>query len=180
MQHVGTQEIATRRLLLRRFALQDAEAMYTTWGNDPEVARWMRWAPHANVQATREYLQSVVASYQDPATYHWAIQRKEDGALLGSLGILFGAEKGEEATWQPGYCIGQAHWGRGYTAEALAAALEFFTHNTGERHLRCCHAVGNPASGRVMEKAGFVYHHDGVYEKPGGIVVQAKYYEYHP
>lgn len=37
MNHIGTREIATERLTLRRFEIEDAENMFYNWANDPEV-----------------------------------------------------------------------------------------------------------------------------------------------
>ncbi len=176
MQQVGTAEIETRRLLLRRFTTADAEEMYGNWATDPEVTRWMRWQPHQSVQETRGLLEEWVREYARQDYYHWAIVRKKDGALIGSIGILSAAEPDAPAEYEPGYCIGQAFWGRGYTTEALQAVVAYFFHKAGAKTLSCCHAVGNPASGRVMQKAGFRYLRDGVYHKPDGSEVAAKYY----
>ena len=37
MNDIGTREIATERLTLRRFEIEDAENMFYNWANDPEV-----------------------------------------------------------------------------------------------------------------------------------------------
>ena len=39
MKHCGTQRMETKRLLLRRFSIQDADAMYRNWASDPEVTK---------------------------------------------------------------------------------------------------------------------------------------------
>lgn len=39
MNHIGTQTIETRRLVLRRFTVADAQAMFDNWANDPEVTK---------------------------------------------------------------------------------------------------------------------------------------------
>ena len=52
MRHVGTQNIETPRLLLRRLAPADAPAMYRNWACDPAVTRYLRWEPHKNVDET--------------------------------------------------------------------------------------------------------------------------------
>lgn len=36
MKHCGTQTIETKRILLRRFSEDDAEAMYQNWASDPD------------------------------------------------------------------------------------------------------------------------------------------------
>ena len=37
MKHCGTQRLETDRLILRRFVIEDAEAMYQNWASDDEV-----------------------------------------------------------------------------------------------------------------------------------------------
>ena len=56
MQHVGTQQLITERLVLRRFSVQDAPAMYTNWASDPQVAKFMTWPPHTSPDDTRQIL----------------------------------------------------------------------------------------------------------------------------
>ena len=67
-------------------------------------------------------------------------------------------------------------WGKGFTTEALQAVVDFWFRQVGGTFLTCCHAVQNPASGRVMEKAGFVYHHNDVYHKFDGTPVECRCY----
>ena len=43
MEHKGTAVIAAKRLLLRRFVIEDAEAMFHNWASDEEVCKmWIR------------------------------------------------------------------------------------------------------------------------------------------
>ena len=46
MNHIGTREIATERLTLRRFEIEDAENMFYNWANDPEVTKYLTWPAH--------------------------------------------------------------------------------------------------------------------------------------
>ena len=71
---------------------------------------------------------------------------------------------------------GKAWWNKGFTTEALRAVVEYWFKNTNSNWLACCHAAANPASGRVMQKAGFVYHHDAEYHKFDGTPVSCKCY----
>lgn len=176
----GTVTLTTPRLVLRPFTLEDAEAMYHTWAKDPEVTRWMRWQPHKSIDETSAVLADWVKSYRSGDTYLWAITLKDSHQLMGSLGIFNGEDSRFPGHKQPAYCIGKAYWGKGYTAEALTAALKHFIAATGCTSLYCSHAVGNPASGRVMEKAGFVYHCEGSYLTFSGQAVPARQYLYQP
>lgn len=78
--------------------------------------------------------------------------------------------------WEVGYCIGRAWWGKGCTTEALKALVEYWFKNTDSNWLACSHAVENPASGKVMMKAGFVYDHEAVYHKFDGTAIPCKCY----
>ena len=40
MKHCGTQTIENKRILLRRFSEDDAEAMYQIWASDPDVTQF--------------------------------------------------------------------------------------------------------------------------------------------
>ena len=43
MEHKGTREIETARLLLRPFRAEDGDAMFRNWTADPEVTRFLTW-----------------------------------------------------------------------------------------------------------------------------------------
>ena len=190
MRHVGTQEIETPRLLLRRLVPADAPAMYRNWANDPAVTRYLRWEPHKNEDETFALLAAWAELYQNPDYYQWAMVEKATGEVFGSMSLFDDAlgEPGAAAGWQtrgldtsqgvwePGYCIGRAWWGKGYTTEALNAVVDYWFTRTDSTWLACCHAVENPASGRVMQKAGFVYHHDDTYHKFDGTPVPCRAY----
>ena len=64
----------------------------------------------------------------------------------------------------------------GCTTEALKALVEYWFKNTDSNWLACSHAVENPASGKVMMKAGFVYDHEAVYHKFDGTAIPCKCY----
>ena len=179
MKHGGTKPIETARLRLRRFRAEDAAAIFENWATDPEVTRFLRWEPHRDVRETETVLNQWVEGYQKEDTYHWAIERREDGVLMGANGVFYATEPEDPKGWAPAYCIGRAFWNRGYVSEALAAVLEYFTEVTGEQTLYCCHAMDNGASGRVLEHNGFVYTHEGAYHRFDGSAVPARYYVYH-
>ena len=55
---MNTPILETKRLLLRPMKASDAEEVFRNWTSDPEVAKFMRWSTHENVEVTREWLQS--------------------------------------------------------------------------------------------------------------------------
>lgn len=61
-------------------------------------------------------------------------------------------ERGEA---EIGYWIGRPFWGRGYASEAVRLVVAFAFEDLGLRRLYAHVLAHNPASGRVLEKAGF-------------------------
>jgi [ribosomal protein S5]-alanine N-acetyltransferase len=151
LTHKGTQTIETNRLILRRFELTDAEAVFNNWANDSEVCKFMRWKVHENVDVTRKIIEEWFNGYKSDRTYHWGIQLK-DGELIGSLGAVYIDDNDQKA--EMGYCIGRAFWGNGYTAEAVRAIIKYMFFDVGLNRIEAYHSVNNMPSGRVMEKAG--------------------------
>ncbi|ADN02712.1 GNAT family N-acetyltransferase [Spirochaeta thermophila] len=150
----GTVPLTTERLLLRRFTLEDAPAVYETWARDPEVTRFLTWSPHASVEKTRSFLEEAVRGYERDDQLMWAIVLKEPGSLIGSIGAR--VERAHRRA-EIGYCLGRAFWNRGYMTEALREVVRFLFDEVGVVRVQALHFVGNPASGRVMEKAGMRY-----------------------
>ena len=69
--------------------------------------------------------------------------------LIGSVGLA----RGDEGV-ELGYWISRDHWGRGYATEATRAVLGL-AKVLGHRRISAGHFLDNPASGRVLRKAGF-------------------------
>ena len=142
MKAIGTQMLQTERLILRRFVESDAEAMFQNWASSAENLTYVTWDPHPDVEVTRNSIRNWVASYVNPNYYKWAICLKENPEeVIGDISIV----------------AGKKYWGRGMMTEALKAVLDFCFTQAGFQKVRARYASLNPASGRVMEKAGMSY-----------------------
>ena len=62
LNHVGTQQLETDRLILRRHKMTDADDMYRNWVTDPEVCRFWQWKPHKNIDETKALLAGWIDS----------------------------------------------------------------------------------------------------------------------
>ena len=156
MEAIGTQMLQTERLILRRFVESDAEAMFQNWASSPENLTYVTWDPHSDVEVTRNSIRNWVASYTNPNYYKWAICLKENPEhVIGDISIV---EMDEiDSSCEIGYILGKNYWGRGMMTEALKAVLDFCFTQAGFQKVRARYASLNPASGRVMEKAGMSY-----------------------
>ena len=152
MNQAGTQRLETHRLILRRFRIEDAEDMFRNWASDPEVTKYLTWPAHPNIDVTRMVLGDWIARYDDGRFYNWAIEMKDIGSVIGNISVV----RLEEAIGETeiGYCLGQDFRGRGIMPEALRAVLDYLFDTAGAERIMAGHDTENPASGRVMEKAG--------------------------
>lgn len=159
MKHLGTKELQTDRLLLRRFHLGDAQAMYHNWAGDPDVTRFLSWPTHQNAEISERVLEDWISHYSEADYYQWAVVLKEYGNLpIGSIGVVNSNEKIEMV--EVGYCIGKKWWNQGVTSEALSAVIRFFLNEVGINRVESRHDTNNANSGKVMLKCGMK--HEGI------------------
>ncbi|NLP47365.1 MAG: GNAT family N-acetyltransferase [Clostridiales bacterium] len=150
LKHKGSQVIKTERLILRPFRLDDAYKMHHNWAKDPEVTRYLTWQAHKNINETARILGAWLAAYTADNYYHWAIEHK--GEPIGGISLADISDRDGNA--KIGYCLGRAYWNKGFMSEALEAVLDFLFSRVSFKKLSAFHDIENPASGRVLEKAG--------------------------
>ncbi len=142
------------RIILRPWRDSDAESLYK-WASDPVVGTRAGWPPHKSVEESLEIIRTV---FRD-ATNTWAIELKETGEAIGAMGYgpscdcKLPAREGEPVC---GYWIAKPYWNKGICTEALHLMIDHVRKMTDIKSLVSGHFVDNPASGRVMEKCGFL------------------------
>ena len=143
----------TARIKLRPWLDSDAEALFK-YASDPEVGPRAGWPPHKSVE---ESLNIIRTLFHNPTT--WAIVLKTTGEAIGAIGYgpscdcKLPAREGEPIV---GYWVGKPYWNQGICTEALKLMLKHIRETTDIPSLISGHFIDNPASGRVMEKCGFV------------------------
>ncbi len=156
--------IETERLILRPLNVEDAQEIFDNWASDPDVAKYMVWSTHENVEVTKAWLTELENTI-DSDSYDWGFVRKEDGKLIGSGGIYY---KKESGSYNMGYNIMKDCWHQGYTTEAARAMIDFGIKVLKAKRFTASHAKDNPNSGKVMEKVGLHYVEDGHYDSLDG------------
>ena len=155
MKHLGTKQINTPRLLLRRFTIEDAPKMYGDWASDEEVTRYLLWAAHKSQEETESLLKSWAEDYKNAAAYLWCIEWKETAEPIGSIGVTKMIEQAQLV--ELGYFISRRYWHQGIATEAVQAVMDFFFDEVGVNRVESRHDPRNPYSGKVMEACGMRY-----------------------
>jgi ribosomal-protein-alanine N-acetyltransferase len=140
-------QLETERLLLRSLALEDAAALAELFAGDWEAIRQTGRMPYpASETALRHWVSLHVA----PASHSFLIIRRADCRPLGGIGFGGAGELAEL-----GYALGRSYWGQGYATESVRAMMAHAP-TLGFRALEAYSFLDNPASARVLAKAGFV------------------------
>lgn len=156
MKNCGTQRIETDRLILRRYKIEDADAMYKNWASDSEVTKFLTWQPHPSVDVSRSIIEDWLKKYSDEKYYHWAIVLKDNGnEPIGDISVVHMNE--DISMVHIGYCLGRAWWRRGIMSEALKAVTDFMFDTVEVNRVEARHDPRNPNSGKVMQKCGMKY-----------------------
>lgn len=156
MKNCGTQRIETDRLILRRYVIEDADAMYKNWASDSEVTKFLTWQPHSSVDVSRGIIENWLKEYSDEKYYQWAIVLKDNGnEPIGGISVVHMNE--DISMVHIGYCLGRAWWRRGIMSEALKAVMDFMFDTVEVNRVESRHDPMNPNSGKVMQKCGMKY-----------------------
>ncbi len=161
-----TPVLETERMILRPITVADAGDIFERWTADERVSKYVKWCTHNSVDDTVEWLKMEEDGILSDDTYTWGFTLKSSGYLFGSGGLCFNDEEG---IFELGYNIMHEYWNQGYASEAAKAILEFAIKELNQREFVAWHAVDNPASGKVMEKCGFVYEKNEMHTKFDGV-----------
>nr|WP_282452682.1 GNAT family N-acetyltransferase [Lysobacter sp. CAU 1642] len=143
----------TPRLLLRRWRAADA-APFAAINADPEVARHL---PGVMPRALSDTLMARIEDHFDAHGFgRWAVERREDGALLGFVG---GQQVHFEAAFTPaveiGWRLASSAWRQGYAREAAEVCLRDLRQRVGLIEVVSFTVPANRPSWGLMERLGF-------------------------
>lgn len=146
------EQFTTRRLLARKPRVSDAPAVFAAYASDPVATRFLSWKAYNQLAPLEDFLRDRVNDWEhDNRRYGYLLCLQGTDTPIGSIGIDL---PGDKALF--GYVLGRAHWGGGLMAEALSYLVDWSLAQPGIFRAWAFCDVENPASVRVMEKAGMV------------------------
>ena len=146
--------LETERLILRPFRMEDAQNVYECWESDPDVAKYMFWSSHHEIEKTKAWLRFEMEQLYKKDWYRFAIEQKHTNELMGTVLIYY---EEEVQSWEIAYNLGKKYWGKGYITEAAQKVLTFAADELKVTEIVGRYAKENPASGKVLKKLGFQY-----------------------
>lgn len=149
------EQFQTPRLLLRPIASGDAEAIFQSYAQDPDVVRFVSFRPHRSVGDTAAFIAGCLAAPPQRERTYVLIEQKAN-TLIGS----FHLRRRDVHRLDCGYALAKPWWGRGLMTEALSAVAAWAMGQETIWRLGAVCDVDNLASARVMEKSGM--HREGI------------------
>jgi [ribosomal protein S5]-alanine N-acetyltransferase len=144
----------TDHLILRRLELTDASLIYE-YVAERDIAYNTLLIPYPYPAGGAEQWITTTHGRADTGEgFSFAITRKSDGLFVGAIGI---GNDQEHKRAEIGYWLGKPFWGQGYMSEAARRVIQFGFETLSLNRIYASHFTRNPASGRVMEKAGMTY-----------------------
>lgn len=152
--HAYSGHLIGENIVLRLPQATDAPQLASI-ANDWEVAKGTLNLPYPyTLTDAEDFLDHLQARQPDDPQQTFAIARRSDNLLIGMCGI--GTEARHERA-EIGYWIGKAYWGNGYATQAARCLIAYGFSEQGLNRIDAQYFTDNPASRRVMEKAGMTY-----------------------
>jgi RimJ/RimL family protein N-acetyltransferase len=145
--------IETERLRLRRFAREDLDALVAIQSR-PEVARFLYWEPRdrEEVEPSLAQLIAAAAIESEGDLLALAVERREDGALVGYLSIWLRSEDHRQV--EIGFVFHPDAQGRGYATEAARELLALGFEGLGAHRVFGRTDARNRPSAALMRRLG--------------------------
>ena len=134
--------LTTPRLTLRPVSRRDADDLFE-YAQDDQVSRHVLWTAYRSRSEAVDYIRTVRRQYRSGFPGVFAIEYRENRKMIGTIGFMW---------------INREYrsWNRGIMTEALDEVLRYGFEQLRLNRIEAQYETDNPASGRVMEKAGMV------------------------
>ena len=145
-------ELKLERCTIRDYRPSDAESL-AKHANNRKIWLGLRDAfPHPyTIEDARNFLQGSTAGLP---RIHFCIEIDEEA--VGGIGLRLG-EDVHRHTAEFGYWLSEEFWGQGIMSEIVPAFGDYCFKEFSLKRLFAMPHSSNPASVRVLEKAGFVF-----------------------
>ena len=158
--------IETERLILRDWRDDDVEP-FVRHTNTEAVMRWLGGVQSDD--AIRDVVRNRLMRWQEERGFtFWAVERKEDGELLGFCGLKIADTAGSpiEGEFEVGWRLREDAWGQGYAKEAAIASLDHAFDALGAERVVAITFIQNEPSWGLMERIGMTRRPELDYDDP--------------
>ena len=144
--------LETERLRLRRFRLDDIDAMHAAFGSARAMRYWSTLPLKSRAETAKRVRGMMKIDVQDQ-WLRWAIARRRDDACIGMINYY--ARNEQSRRLELGWILVPRHHGKGYAREATRAVIRYCIDVLGTHRIEALIMPENAASIRLAESVGF-------------------------
>ena len=145
----------TERLVLSQPIVSDSEDVVFQMNSTSEISENTLSLPFPYREENAHFwFKMAEDGFANKDAFIFGIREKENLKLIGAIGLHLDIENHKA---EVGYWLGKSFWNKGYVSEALQKVLKFGFEELNLNKIYASHFLHNPASGKVLEKNGFVY-----------------------
>lgn len=144
--------LQSERVLLRPLSRQDVRDVFE-YASDEEIARFVSFAPHVSEADSLEWIDLEIARYERNEPGVWAIELRETGRVVGSIGYVRWAP--DDATAELGCALHRALWRHGLMTEVAQLVIDYTFVETEVYRIEARCEPENVGSSKLIEKLGF-------------------------
>lgn len=150
MNHVGTINLESERLILRRYKKEDSNEIFLGFVNQEEFLYYAN-KEKRTLEEQIKSLENIDEKYLNKEYYNWLIVEKESNKIIGSINLRVD-NKNDSVEFN--YAIDKRFTSKGYMTEALLVIKRFCFDSLNVNRFQGGAALNNKVSQRVMEKCG--------------------------
>ncbi len=157
-------ELHTERLIIRSWRAEDA-APFAALNADPQV---MAFFPKTlSRKESDDWIAMANAHEKEHGMTFWALERKEDHALIGMTGLACMTIEGFDRTdVEVGWRLAFEHWGQGFVTEAAKACMKWGFEQKGLPEIIAMTVPANQRSRAVMERLSMTHNASDDFDHP--------------
>ncbi|MBK8192029.1 MAG: GNAT family N-acetyltransferase [Lewinellaceae bacterium] len=152
VKFIALPNLTTKRLALRQLFPEDDRELYALRSDD-RVNQYINRPKPASIEEVQAFIQNLNAGVQHREWMYWAISRRTDFRLIGTI-CLWNIVV-ETSTAEIGYELSPAVQGQGIMLEALEEVIAFGFQAMNLKKIEAWTHRENTASIRLLEKTGF-------------------------
>jgi RimJ/RimL family protein N-acetyltransferase len=156
LQSFPTVELAGGDVRLREMEADDLDALMAIVSDETTLAHTsLEQIPSRDEEAAFIARVEAQRSEQPRMRYELGVVVAATGELVGLSRLS--VDRPQQRCGDLGYMIRRDHWGQGVATAATRILIRFGFDEIGLHRIWACHDPDNPASGRVLEKAGLTH-----------------------
>lgn len=145
-------ELKTSRLLLRNLNNHDNQMMFFL-RSDKTVNFFIKREGAKKIEDAMDFIDMIQKGYEKGDNINWAISKKEDEKMIGSICLWNFSE--DLKTAEIGYSLHPDHQNKGMMNEALGTVIEFGFNTLNFEHIVAYTHHANQNSLKLLEKNRF-------------------------